>query len=389
MIGARQDITERMKIEESLRESEERYKALFDRSLDCVYINDFEGHFIDANNATLNMLGYKREEIRSLSFVSLLSEDQLPIALKALQEIRETGFQKGLTEFRLRTKNGDDVYVETKGSAILSKGNYIAIQSIARNITERKRAEEEIRKLNAGLEQRVRERTAQLEEANKELEAFSYSISHDLRAPLRAIDGFSHILQEDYAQNLDTEGKRACSIIQENIGRMNLLIDDLLTLSRLGCTEMESTQINMDALVKSVYRELTKPEERERIDFRIESLCPAVGDFSLIRQVWINLLGNAIKFSSGKERAVIEVSSDDQGEEITYFVRDNGAGFDMQYADKLFGVFQRLHSEREFEGTGVGLAIVQRIIHRHGGRVWAEGKVNEGATVWFSLPVGS
>jgi light-regulated signal transduction histidine kinase (bacteriophytochrome) len=236
------------------------------------------------------------------------------------------------------------------------------------------------------LEQRVYERTAQLEAANKELEAFAYSISHDLRAPLRAIDGFTRILEEDYEPFLDAEGQRVCAVIRRQTQRMGELIDNLLTFSRLSRVSIRISLIHMGALAQSVFYELTTPEERERIDFLVEPLPVAVGDPNLIRQVWTNLLANALKFSTKRERAIIEVSSRREGGEIIYSVRDNGAGFDMQYADKLFGVFQRLHNEREFAGTGVGLAIIQRVIHRHGGRIWAEGELDRGATFYFTLP---
>ena len=237
----------------------------------------------------------------------------------------------------------------------------------------------------AELEQRVREHTAQLEESNKELEAFSYSVSHDLRAPLRAIDGFTRILADDYAPHLDTEGKRLCSIIHENTGKMGRLIDDLLAFSRLGRTEMNLSGVDMGTMANSVFYELTTPESRARIDFQIGTVPAAVADSALMRQVWMNLLSNAIKFSSRRERAVIEVSAQqDQGESV-YAVRDNGAGFDMQYVGKLFAVFQRLHSTKDFEGTGVGLALVQRIIRRHGGRVWAKSDPDKGAIFYFAL----
>ena len=238
----------------------------------------------------------------------------------------------------------------------------------------------------AELEQRITERTAQLEAANKELEAFTYSVSHDLRAPLRAIDGYTRILAENYESSLDAEGQRVCTVVRDETRRMGQLINDLLAFSRLSRATMQPSPIDMATLANSIFYELTAPKDRERIDFHVAPLPPAVGDLALIRQVWINLFTNAVKFSSKCERAIIEVGSEQSDGETVFFVHDNGAGFDMRYADKLFGVFQRLHSEREFEGTGVGLAIVQRVIHRHGGRVWAEGAVNQGATVYFTLP---
>jgi len=236
--------------------------------------------------------------------------------------------------------------------------------------------------------QKVRVANQQLETANKELEAFSYSVSHDLRAPLRAIDGYSHILLEDHASRLDAEGKRVCSVISESARNMGKLIDDLLAFSRVGRTAIQSSAIDMAAMARSIFFELTTPEGRERVDFQVGPLPSAVGDPTLIRQVWRNLLSNAVKFSSKKERSVIDVGASRQGDEMVFSIRDNGAGFDMKYADKLFGVFQRLHSMKEFEGTGVGLAIVQRILHRHGGRVWAEGDPGKGASLHFTMGKG-
>jgi len=236
------------------------------------------------------------------------------------------------------------------------------------------------------LEHRIHERTAQLEAANRELEAFSYSVSHDLRAPLRAIDGYTRILLEDYQPQLDEEGKRICSVISEGAHKMSDLIDDLLTFSRLGRSALNPSRIDMEAMAKAVFQELTTAQDRKRIDFQLETVAPAMGDPSLLKQVWVNLISNSIKFSHKKKRAVIRVRGEQLNNEIVYSVKDNGVGFDMQYVDKLFGVFQRLHSVKDFEGNGVGLALVQRVVHRHGGRVWAEGEIDKGATFYFTLP---
>jgi len=236
------------------------------------------------------------------------------------------------------------------------------------------------------LERRIHERTAQLEAANRELEAFTYSVSHDLRAPLRAIDGYTRILLDDYQPLLDAEGKRVCSVISDGAHKMSDLIDDLLAFSRMGRSALNPSKIDMETLVKTIFQELTTAQSRKRIDFQVDTVRPAVGDPALLRQVWVNLLSNAIKFSSRQKHAVIRVKGENGENETVYSVKDNGVGFDMQYAGKLFGVFQRLHSVREFEGNGVGLALVQRVILRHGGRVWAEGEVGKGAIFYFTLP---
>ena len=245
---------------------------------------------------------------------------------------------------------------------------------------------EQLDQLNADLERRVAERTAQLEAANREIESFSYSVSHDLRTPLRAIDGFAQILKEDYSERLDDEGRRLLGVVRDRTQKMGELIDELLLFSRLGRSPLAASRIDMEALVRGVLEEIGADEAGPRPRFEVGPLPAALGDAALIRQVWMNLLSNAVKFSGKREDPRIAVSASNAAGEQVYCVRDNGAGFDMAYYDKMFGVFQRLHAPDAFPGTGVGLAIVQRIVLRHGGRVWAESRVGEGAAFYFSLP---
>ncbi len=398
--GIFQDITDRKEIEKALQaardelegkvqertaalsEANALLQALMDNIPDHIYFKDTQSRFIRNSRSQAMLLGLRDPE----EAVGKTDFDFFPHATKSFaeeQEVMRSGTPLVDFEEWVVWPDGREMWVSTTKMPLRnSEGRTIGIFGISRDITERKRNEQAIRQLNADLEKQAE----QLQAANKELEAFSYSVSHDLRAPLRAIDGYTRILVEDYESILDSEGKRICSVISREARRMGQLIDDLLAFSRLGRREIYFSRIDMDALVSSVFDELTKDENRERVDFVVENLPVAHGDSSLIRQVWVNLLSNAIKFTSGKERAIIEVGSQQSNDENIYFVRDNGAGFDMEYSNKLFGVFQRLHSENEFSGTGVGLAIVQRIIRRHGGRVWAEGEVEKGATFYFALP---
>jgi PAS domain S-box-containing protein len=246
---------------------------------------------------------------------------------------------------------------------------------------------DEIQRLNSELEQRVRDRTAQLEMIVKELEAFTYSISDDMRGPLRAIDGFSRVLMEEYPDKMDAEGKRLLNIIRSNAQQMAQLIDGLLMFSHTGRQPLDQTDVNMEELAQSAFDELQSAQGQRQVLLELQELAPAFGDRNMIRQVLLGLLSNAFKFTRPKSNPQIEIGQKEAiGNQNVYYIRDNGVGFDMQYADKLFGVFQRLHSVDDFEGTGVGLALVQRIVLRHGGRVWGEGKPNEGATFYFSLP---
>jgi light-regulated signal transduction histidine kinase (bacteriophytochrome) len=246
-------------------------------------------------------------------------------------------------------------------------------------------AQAEVRALNAGLEARVRERTAQLENAVKDLEGFSYSVSHDLRAPLRAIDNYSGFLLDDYADSLDAEGRRLLTVVRDNTGRMSRLIDDILTFSRAGRRELALVSLDMAGLFREVFEELRASAGERKVELTVEALPPACADAASMRQVAANLLSNAIKFTRDRPVGNITVRGGSNGPEVSYAVADNGAGFDPRYTGKLFGVFQRLHG-REFEGTGIGLAIVKRVIDKHGGRVWAQGALDRGAEFHFTLP---
>ena len=384
VFAAARDITERKKAEEALRLANAYNRSLIEASLDPLVTIGSDGRITDVNAATEKVTGLSREELIGTDFMDYFSEPEK--AKAGYQKVFQDGFVQDYA-LEIRHKAGNLTPVLYNASVYRDEaGQVMGVFAAARDITERKRAEEEVRTLNAELEQRVVQRTTQLEAANKELEAFSYSVSHDLRAPLRAIDGFSRVILEDYMDELDDEGKRVLNIIRSNTQKMGQLIDDLLVFSRLGRQEIRVSEINMERLAKTVFEEgkPTQPERKMRLTIR--QVPPSQGDPAMIKQVFSNLLSNAIKFTQPKEAATIELGGFNQEKENVYYVKDNGVGFDMQYVHKLFGVFQRLHSSEEFEGTGVGLAIVQRIVHRHGGRVWAEGKVNEGATFYFTLP---
>ena len=284
-----------------------------------------------------------------------------------------------------RVANPETSYTEADLRRFEAIAGHVAPPLSAR--LRRERAQQALRTLNAELEQRVRDRTAQLEVANKELETFSYSVSHDLRAPLRAIHGFVRILSEDYTARLDDEGRRVLGTIYSEAERMGQLIDDLLSFSRMSRQHVESEPIDMTALAQAAFDGCAAHAPGRRLEFKAQPLPPAQGDGALLRQVFVNLFSNAIKYTRPRPVAEIEIGGREEGPENLYYVRDNGVGFDMKYAGKLFGVFQRLHTEDEFEGTGVGLALVQRVIRRHGGRVWAEAKLNEGSTFYFTIPI--
>ena len=353
-----------------LAESEERFRQLSEAAYEAIIIHE-DGVLLRANDQFFNLFGYKSEELLGKQVMSMTtSRESLEILKK---QIESSGFGPYLAT-GLR-KDGTTFPMEVRARKMEYEGRTVRVAAI-RDITLNKKAEAELR-----------DRTLELETANKELEAFTYSVSHDLRAPLRSINGFTQVLIEDYSSRLDDEGRRVCSVIQENSKKMGQLIDDLLAFSRIGRSEMVKSLITMKSLVYSIVNELIDSRSRDNIKISIGNICDTPGDPTMIRQVWTNLLSNAIKYSSKKKRAIIKVTCKKADGLHIFCVQDNGVGFDMKYKDKLFGVFQRLHSTKEFEGTGVGLAIVKRIVNRHGGDVWAKSNVGKGASFYFSLPV--
>jgi PAS domain S-box-containing protein len=381
-------ITQRKQVEEALKQSERRYRAIGESIDYGVWVCAPDGRNLYASESFLKLVGITQEECSNFGWGNVLHPEDEERTITAWKECVRTGETWDI-EHRFRGVDGEWHAVLARGVPVRDdQGRITSWVGINLDISRIKQAEEEVRRLNQTLEQRVLERTAQLEAANKEMEAFSYSVSHDLRAPLRAVDGFALILATEHAARLDPEGLRMLHVVRDEAARMGRLIDDLLAFSRMGRRQMRSTEIDMTALAGTVFEEHASQASNRKVRLTMTSLLPAHGDASMIRQVLVNLLSNAIKYSQPREVAEIELGSRLEGNECIYWVKDNGVGFDPRYADKLFGVFQRLHSDEEFEGTGVGLALVQRIIHRHGGRVWAEGKVNEGASFYFTLPNG-
>lgn len=378
---------------EKLRESEEKYRRLVENATDIIYRTDGEGKFIYVNPVSLMIFGYTEDEFRQKHYLDLFHPDFRNKARQFYATQFFNGQYTSYLEFPAVDKDGKQFWLGQNVQPLMENGQIFGFQAVARDITKRvlaeeakRQSDEKLRLLNEELEQRVKDRTEQLENANRELEAFSYSVSHDLRAPLLTINGFSQFLADHLGEKLDDEGTRLLSVIRSNTQTMQNLISSLLMLSKTNKKELELTEIDMKALAEETYYDIVSAEAAKEITITFPELPVVKGDRTLIRQVWSNLLSNAVKFTlAGNERHIMIGGREDVKKNV-YFVKDSGAGFDMKDAEKLFGVFSRLHSDEEFEGTGIGLSIVRRVIHRHHGDVWAEGEVGKGATFYFSLP---
>ncbi len=380
LFGYARDITERKQAENALRESEERYRNLVETAEEGVWVLDTEGKTTFVNPKLASLFGYAPEEIIGKNVLEFVPEDERETVLQRLE--RRNAGERDRYDYRYVRKDGSTLWTIVSGTPLRDRdGQVIGVLAMLTDITERKNAEEHVRQLNDLL---VR-RTAQLQAANKEMEAFSYSVSHDLRAPLRSIDGFSLALQEDFSGKLGEEGEDYLRRIRAAAQRMGQLIEDLLNLSRVTRVELHQTEVNLSGIARSILEDLRRTDPQRQVETVIQEGVTALGGEDLLRQVLANLLGNAWKFTSKTPQARIEFGETQQDGRRAFYVRDNGAGFDMQYVDRLFLPFRRLHSETEFPGTGIGLSIVRRIIQKHGGSVWAEGETGKGATFYFTL----
>lgn len=371
----------------------------------AIFMLDPQGNVLSWNRGAQRIKGYTEDDILGQNFRIFYIESERKAHLP--EQILQTAKEKGRVEhsgWRVR-KDGSRFWANVVLTALYDgEGGINGYAKITQDLTEKKKQEEEIRSLNQALEERVRQRTAELEkikahledevqkrthellESNKELEAFSYSVSHDLRAPLRAISGYTEILMEDHSDSLGQEGKKVANVILRNVARMGLLIDEILNFSRISRQQIAAAPVNMYDMFQSVWKELTalEPEERQ-LHMDLDPLPNTHGDHAMLQMLVTNLVSNAIKYTRPKENTVIHVGHKMVDTKDTYFIEDNGVGFDEAYKGKLFEVFHRLHKDSDFEGTGVGLAIAQRIVAKHGGHIWGESPETGGATFYFTL----
>jgi len=379
--------------ESALKESEQRWQFALEGAGDGVWDLNLQSNKMYYSPKWKEMLGYSDNEITCFlnEWKQKIHPGDYKIVKEELRDLLAGNSRVLDSEHRLLCKNGQYKWIHATGKVMVlsNEGKPQRIIGTQRDITKRKQTEEEIIKLNNELEQRVRKRTEELQNAVKELEGFSYSVSHDLRAPLRAINGFLNILEEDHFENIDEEGKRLMKIIENNSRKMGQLIDDLLAFSRIGRADLQKVKIDMNPLIESIYKDFTNPILQETYTFIVNQLPKVEVDPVLMHQAWANLISNAIKFTSKMENPTIEIGYTENENFYEFYIKDNGVGFEMEYANKLFGVFERLHSYKEYEGTGVGLAITNRIIARHGGKIWAKSEIDKGATFYFSIPKSS
>ncbi|MCY1074888.1 PAS domain-containing sensor histidine kinase [Archangium lansingense] len=372
--------------EASQRRTEQQFQLIVEAAQEGIWTIDTEQRTTYVNRFQAEMLGYTVDEMMGRHISDFMDEENRAIARQNIERQRQ-----GLTEFhdlQLRHKEGRPIWTMVSSNPMYDEqGRYTGVLAMVTDITRRRAAEEEVRQLNAQLEQRIAERTVELEYTNRELESFAYSVAHDLRSPLRSISNFTQALDEDCGDKLDSTGHDYLGRMRAACKRMSELIDGILSLSRVNRTELVESEVNLSALAHSVSEQIQRWQPERTVRFTIQDGLVDRGDAKLLRGVLENLLGNAWKFTRDRPQAEIEFGSTlaEDGKRRVYFVRDNGAGFDMAFQNKLFGVFQRLHTQQEFEGNGVGLATVQRIIRRHGGTIRGEGRVGHGATFSFSL----
>jgi PAS domain S-box-containing protein len=391
LLSITKDITERKALEEEHTERRLFLERVLENAPDAIVTVDTGHRVLDWNAGAQQLFGFSPTEARGKLLGEMLTGDDATAREQSFQWRRtaDAGRRVAPTKTVRYRKDGAPVHVITSASPVMSGDRWLETVVIYTDVTAIHSAQEEIRNLNEELEERVRQRTAELTAANRELEAFAYSVSHDLRAPLRGIDGFSQALQEDFAPSLPDAAREHIQRIRSATLRMKDLIDGILALSRITRAEMKVERLDLADMARQVAAELAQRNPGRTVEVRIPATLPACGDRRLIRAALENLLDNGWKFTSRREASLIELTAEARGAETAYCMRDNGAGFDMEYAGKLFGPFQRLHRAEDFPGVGLGLANVQRIIHRHGGRVWAEGKEGVGAAFWFTLPCGT
>ena len=380
MSGVTLDVTERRKAEEARR----LLAAIVESSDDAIVGKNMDGRIVSWNSGAERMFGYRAEEMLGGTVEPLLAPDRRDEEMHILEQVRR-GETAHYETIRIR-KGGQPIHISLTVSPIRDdRGEIIGASSISRDITQRKLTEEENARLRGELEQRVRDRTAELETANREMEAFTYSVAHDLRAPLRHMDAYANVLKSDFSAGLDSQAVRYIEKIVAGSQNMGRLVDDLLNLARVGRQELRKQLTSLNELLDQVLEDFKEETRGRDIKWQINQLPRVPCDPGLVRQVFANLISNAVKYTRPRPRAIIEVGSfEKEGSKVIY-VRDNGVGFNMKYAGKLFGVFQRLHRPEDFEGTGVGLATVERIVRKHGGRIWVEAEQDKGATFFFTL----